>query len=80
MVTKKHNTRLVSGQGNLQVGKSKNLPAGTIVDQNLTSSGVFDFYLMGSQGIQGTSIPTHYRVCHDDNNLTADNAQVCILF
>ena len=83
-----------------------NLPAGTIVDQAITSSDLFDFYLIGSQvisklfkkrkdfniysivfehsqtffqGIQGTSIPTHYRVCHDDNNLHVDSAQVIII-
>ena len=105
MVTKRHNTRLVSRERRFQVGKSQNLPAGTIVDQAITSSDIFDFYLIGSQdrvrnwkaqptnkvslfstyafpfrtlvqGIQGTSIPTHYRVCHDDNNLHVDSAQV----
>ena len=28
-----------------------NLPAGTIVDQGITSSELFDFYLIGSQVI-----------------------------
>ena len=28
-----------------------NLPAGTIVDKEITSSDVFDFYLIGSQVI-----------------------------
>ena len=76
MVTKRHNTRFGTRTPNYQVGKSQNLPAGTVVDKGVTSCDLFDFYLIGSQGIQGTSIPTHYRVCHDDNNLHADSAQV----
>ena len=78
MATKHHNCRFAGRDSHLQIGKSKNLPAGTVIDRNIVSPDKFDFYLMSSQGIQGTSIPTHYHVLHDDNELTADSAQVNI--
>ena len=76
MATKHHNTRFAGQDKKLQIGKSKNLPAGTVFDREVVSVDKFDFYLMSSQGIQGTSIPTHYHVLHDDNELTADSAEV----
>nr|CAD7395763.1 unnamed protein product [Timema cristinae] len=55
-----------------QSGRSKNVPAGTIVDTVITHPTDFDFYLCSHQGIQGTSRPTHYFVLWDDNRLSAD--------
>ena len=35
-----------------QIGKSGNVPAGTIVDTNIVSKTLCDFYITSSQGIQ----------------------------
>ena len=74
MATKHHNSRFAGRDPHLQIGKSKNLPAGTVIDECITSADKFDFYVMSSQGIQGTSIPTHYHVLYNDNDFTADSA------
>ena len=91
VATKMHGTRFASSNRSLQLGKGLNLPAGTVVDTEITSFDKFDFYLQSSMGIQvdkiennyadviffqGTSIPTHYYILHDDNRLDADSAQV----
>lgn len=52
VASKMHNTRFASMNQNLQIGKGKNLPAGTVVDTEITSSDKFDFYLQSSMGIQ----------------------------
>ena len=54
-VDKKHNTRLASKDKALQIGKSKNLPSGVVVDKEIVGGkeNRFDFYLQSSQGIQG---------------------------
>ncbi|CBY13540.1 unnamed protein product [Oikopleura dioica] len=75
VASKMHRTRFGSSNRSLQLGKGLNLPAGTVVDTEITSFDKFDFYLQSSMGIQGTSIPTHYYILHDDNRLDADSAQ-----
>ena len=57
------------------VGRSCNIPPGTVVDQKIVSPQDFDYFLCSHEGIQGTSRPTHYHVLHDENDLTADEAQ-----
>ena len=47
-----HGTRFASSNRNLQLGKGQNLPAGTVVDTEITSNDKFDFYLQSSMGIQ----------------------------
>ena len=47
-----HGTRFASGNRALQLGKGQNLPAGTVVDTEITSYDKFDFYLQSSMGIQ----------------------------
>jgi len=75
-VNKMHRTRLFCENANDRVGKSQNVPAGTVVDQGLTAKDKFDFYLNSAQGIQGTSRPTHYTLIYDDNGLSADALQI----
>lgn len=75
-VNKMHRTRLFCENEKDCVGKSKNVPAGTVVDQGLTAKDKFDFYLNSAQGIQGTSRPTHYTLIYDDNGLSADALQI----
>ncbi|WWC59473.1 uncharacterized protein I303_102029 [Kwoniella dejecticola CBS 10117] len=57
------------------VDRTKNLPAGTIVDTTVTSPMVHDFYLQAHAGLQGTARPTHYVVVADENKYTADKLQ-----
>ena len=47
-----HGTRFASSNRALQLGKGMNLPAGTVVDTEITSYDKFDFYLQSSMGIQ----------------------------
>lgn len=53
MVTKNHATRMVAMDQCYQIGKSQNVPAGTVVDTAIVDRERFDFYLQSSQGIQG---------------------------
>jgi len=75
-VNKMHHTRLFAEDEKDRVGKSQNIPAGTIVDSNIVLRDRYDFYLNSAQGIQGTSRPTHYTLIHDENGLTADSLQM----
>ena len=71
-----HHTRLFAENEKDRIGKSQNVPAGTLVDTNVVARDRFDFYLVSSQGIQGTSRPTHYTLIYDDNDLSADSLQI----
>ena len=75
-VNKMHHTRLFCEDEKDCVGKSQNIPAGTVVDSNIVLRDRYDFYLNSAQGIQGTSRPTHYTLIHDDNGLSADSLQM----
>jgi len=68
-----------------KVGKSGNVPAGTIVDTGITHPTDYDFYLCSHFGIQGTSKPCHYYILYDDNDFPVDDLQalsyqLCHLF
>ena len=65
-VDKSHNQRFASQNSRLQIGKSKNVPAGLVVDKHVVGlDGRFDFYLTSSQGIQVHHIIT----CDQKTNL-----------
>lgn len=74
-VQKRHHTRLFCADRKDQIGRSGNIPAGTIVDVGITHPTQFDFYLCSHAGIQGTSRPSHYHVLWDDNCFKADELQ-----
>jgi len=74
-VQKRHHMRLFCNDRNDMVGKSNNIPAGTVVDTNICHPSQYDFYLCSHAGIQGTSRPTHYHVLHDDNDYKSDVLQ-----
>ncbi|XP_025190383.1 protein argonaute-2-like [Melanaphis sacchari] len=74
-VQKHHHTRLFCVDKNEQIGKSGNVPAGTIVDTGITHPTEFDFFLCSHQGIQGTSRPSHYHILWDDNHFQSDELQ-----
>lgn len=74
-VQKRHHMRLFCDDRNDMVGKSNNIPAGTVVDTSICHPSQYDFYLCSHAGIQGTSRPTHYHVLHDDNGYGSDVMQ-----
>lgn len=53
-----------------------NPPPGTVVDNGCVSESSYDFYLVSQNVTQGTATPTHYRVIHDEVNLTSGQMQV----
>ena len=69
VVGKRHHVRFFprtpeeAGQGD----KSGNVPAGTVVDSDITNPAEFDFYLQSHGGLLGTSRPAHYNVLLDEN-------------
>ncbi|KAK3868723.1 hypothetical protein Pcinc_009930 [Petrolisthes cinctipes] len=75
VVQKRHHTRFFCHEHD-GVGKTRNIPPGTIVDTQVTHPTEKDFYLCSHQGIQGTSRPTHYHLLWDDNDLTMDQLQM----
>ena len=70
VVAKRHHVRFFprrpeeAGQGD----KSGNVPAGTVVDSEITNPAEFDFYLQSHGGLLGTSRPAHYNVLLDEND------------
>ncbi|EJD05760.1 Piwi-domain-containing protein [Fomitiporia mediterranea MF3/22] len=71
VVGKRHHIRFIPKEPRA-ADKSGNAPAGLFVDQEITSPGVFDFYLQSHGGLLGTSRPSHYIVVRDDNGFNAD--------
>ena len=52
VLNKKTHTRYFAADQKDQIGKSGNVPAGTIVDTNVVSKSMCDFYLTSAQGIK----------------------------
>ncbi|ETI45958.1 hypothetical protein F443_09597 [Phytophthora nicotianae P1569] len=74
VVNKRHHTRTFPI--NTRDGDRKgNVVPGTVLDTDVVSPHRFDFFLYGHSGIQGTSVPCHYTVLHDENKMTADELQ-----
>ncbi|CAL2030811.1 unnamed protein product [Caenorhabditis brenneri] len=67
-----HHTRLFASNDIDQIGNSRNVPAGTLVETGITVNNLFEFYLVSHAGIQGTSRPTKYVVMWDDNRMPPD--------
>lgn len=55
-VQKRHHTRLFCADRKDQIGRSGNIPAGTIVDVGITHPTQFDFYLCSHAGIQVSQV------------------------
>lgn len=84
IVVKRHHTRFIPLEKNAKnprtnkevaVQSNDNVIPGTIVDKNITSQAYFDFYIQSQQALQGTGVPAHYYVLHDENNYTPDQIQ-----
>lgn len=75
LVQKRHHTRLFPTNQN-DADRSGNIPAGTVVDSQITHPTMFDFWLCSHAGLQGTSRPTRYVVVHDDHKFSCDDLEV----
>ncbi|XP_033157576.1 protein argonaute-3 isoform X2 [Drosophila mauritiana] len=81
VVQKRINTRIFSDSG---IHLENPLP-GTVVDQHITKSNMYDFFLVSQMVRQGTVTPTHYVVLRDDCNYGPDIIQklsykLCFLY
>ncbi|XP_039233280.1 protein argonaute-3 isoform X2 [Drosophila yakuba] len=81
VVQKRVSTRIFSGSG---IQLENPLP-GTVIDQHITKSKMYDFFLVSQFVRQGTVTPTHYVVLRDDCNYGPDIIQklsykLCFLY
>ncbi|KFD53748.1 hypothetical protein M513_05453, partial [Trichuris suis] len=75
VVQKGHRAKFICKDESMAVGQGRNIPAGTVIDRQITSADGFDFYLCSHSGSHGTSKPAKYHVLYDDNNLDSDTLQ-----
>lgn len=66
VMTKRHHTRFFPTKPEDCMGKVNNLKPGTLVESVVTSSSLYDFYLLSHFGALGTSRPAHYHVLYDN--------------
>ncbi|KAL1745286.1 Piwi domain-containing protein [Schizophyllum fasciatum] len=74
IVAKRHHMRL-RPKNKQDEDRSGNMPAGTVVDTDITHPVEFDFYLQSHAGLKGTSRSGHYSVIYDQNNFNPDTLQ-----
>ena len=48
-------------------GGYRNIPSGTVIDNQVMSPGVFEFYLQCPEVDRGTGSPVHFLCLHNDN-------------
>ena len=53
--------------------RTRNVPAGTVVDTGITDPASWDFYLQSHSGLLGTSRSCHYTILRDDNRFTVND-------
>ncbi|XP_037047779.1 protein argonaute-2 isoform X2 [Bradysia coprophila] len=78
VVQKRHHTRFFPPpKSNLgrEDRKNNNVPAGTIVDKEITHPTENQFYLVSHQSIQGVARPTKYCLLRDDSDFPIDELQ-----
>lgn len=75
VVQKRHHTRFFPGQSGIGDRKNNNVPAGTIVDTQITYPNETHYYLVSHQSIQGVAKPTKYCVLCDESNINIDDLQ-----
>ncbi|RLN26787.1 hypothetical protein BBO99_00006438 [Phytophthora kernoviae] len=74
IVNKRHHMRAFPV--NQRDGDRKgNVVPGTVIDTGIVDSHRYDFFLYGHSGIQGTSVPCHYTVLHDENKMSVEDVQ-----
>lgn len=78
VVQKRHHTRFFPDKralGKDADPRNNNVPAGTIVDRQITHPNENHFYLVSHQSIQGVAKPTKYCILLDEFNLSIDDIQ-----
>lgn len=87
VVQKRHHTRFFPGKSGIGQDdrKNNNVPAGTIVDSEITQPNENYFFLVSHQSIQGVAKPTKYCILYDDSKFSIDDIQgfsynLCHLF
>ncbi|EPZ31159.1 Argonaute/Dicer protein, PAZ domain-containing protein [Rozella allomycis CSF55] len=74
VVQKRHHVRFMADRADCD--RSGNVPAGTVVDKEVTAPDRFEFYLNSHAGLQGCSRPSLYTVIWNDfPTLTSDQIQ-----
>ncbi len=68
-VQRSHHTKFYVDNPGEGEGKSKNIPAGTVVESGPTSSIFYDFYLCSHAGIQGSGVIRYYRRFNRSRNV-----------
>ncbi|XP_054725856.1 protein argonaute-3 [Anastrepha obliqua] len=71
VIQKRINTRYFAMNGT----NADNPPPGTVVDNSITRSKMYDFYLVSQAVRQGTVTPSHYIVLRDDAKYSPDIIQ-----
>ena len=74
VVQKRHHARFMPSDPR-EGDKNGNVQPGTVIEEGITSSNDWDFYLNSHGALQGTSKPAHYWVLYDDNNFSNDALQ-----
>ncbi|CAI5719476.1 unnamed protein product [Peronospora farinosa] len=74
IVNKRHHMRAFP-VNQREADRKGNVIPGTVIDTGIVDSHRFDFFLYGHSGIQGTSVPCHYTVLHDENKMSAEDVQ-----
>lgn len=64
LVNTKSNERFFQMQG----GSAKNVPAGTIISENIVSKN-YDFFMVSQFSTRGSTVPNHYRVIYSDSKM-----------
>jgi eukaryotic translation initiation factor 2C len=77
VVQKRHRTRFFTPDPSKPSveGEVINPPSGTVVDEDIVSSGTTDFYLISHKGELGTSRPTRYQVLWDDSGFSMNQIE-----
>lgn len=75
VVQKRHHTRFFPLNERDSEDRNMNVPAGTVVDTEITHPTALDFYLVSHASIQGVARPTKYRKLYDDNDMEEDELE-----
>ncbi|XP_034237385.1 protein argonaute-2-like [Thrips palmi] len=76
VVQKRHHTRFFPMNPRDSHDRNGNVPAGTIVDTDITHPTEIDFYLVSHASIQGVARPTKYHVLWDDAKMSENEIQM----
>jgi len=74
VVNKRHHLRAFAANPR-DADRKGNVMPGTVIDTGVVNPHQFDFFLYGHSGIQGTTVPAHYTVLHDENKMSAEDIQ-----